>query len=461
LHNLRQIIIYITFIGMESAWLYAVLNAANKAVADRLSVPLLVLTLLISFFLSGSLRFLRWSKPALTALSWGIWPILMLLMIKVQLFPETAFTDTEWLLSIPRAFSHLLVSFEPALMIILSTALLWWLGRRLAYSRADFSAALSEFQFGIAVLVITYFIAYLLNLDQSSSIPIALLFFCLALMGISVSHAQGGAWFNSGRRGQWSIILLFSIGLVLLLGFLVSLIVTPDLVQILINAVKWIWGIIEKIFSFFASLFPKETAPSPVPLPAEPGINAPPDDRMVFSLPEWLGRGFNLVYAVIVVGGIIFAIYRITSDVFKWMRRKASASGGEIESLRGAFRSDLLSWFNRIFSRIFGFIFGSRKKKQARIIRADIASVRQLYFQLLNWAAKKGYPRQKTQTPLEYKNSLDAIIPENQSDLEFITEQYMAARYGYAQTEEENLNMLKRVWEKLKKVDFKKNVETR
>ncbi len=68
--DIKYILIYITILGMEVSWLYAVLNAANKSVADRLSIPLLLLTLLISFGVSKGLSYLKWPKPALTTLSW-------------------------------------------------------------------------------------------------------------------------------------------------------------------------------------------------------------------------------------------------------------------------------------------------------------------------------------------------------------------------------------------------------
>ncbi len=186
---------------MEISWLYALLNAANKSVADRLSIPLLLVILLVSFGISKALQRLHWPKLALTSLSWLIWVIVMLLMIKVQLFPGTDFRDTVWLASIPHAFSQIFTSFEPALLILLSSVVLWWFGRRLAYSKADFSATLTEFQFGLGILIIVFFTAYELNLDQSSSLPVAMTFFSLALIGISISHAQeNNSWLNSWRQ---------------------------------------------------------------------------------------------------------------------------------------------------------------------------------------------------------------------------------------------------------------------
>ncbi len=109
-------------------------------------------------------------------------------------------------------------------------------------------------------------------------------------------------------------------------------------------------------------------------------------------------------YGSILAGGIVlFAIWRITSQIFDWMRRRARNAGGEVESLKGAFRLDFINWFKRILSRIFGIKFGSPAKNKALNIPPETASVRQLYRQFLRWAAERGYPRHKSQTPYEFQ----------------------------------------------------------
>ena len=145
------IFLYCIILGMELSWLYALLNAANKSVNDILSIPLLTVVLLLSCTFSLALRFVKWPRPVLTALSWAIWPVVMLLMVKVQLFPALSIFNTAWLESIPRSLTQIFTRFEPALFILLSTAALWWLGRRWAYLKPGFSGILWEFQFGLVM----------------------------------------------------------------------------------------------------------------------------------------------------------------------------------------------------------------------------------------------------------------------------------------------------------------------
>lgn len=452
--KIRYYVIFLTILGMEISWLYALLNASNKSVADRISIPLLMVILLVSFGISKTLRYLHWPKPALTSLSWLVWAIVMLLMVKIQLFPQTSFGDTAWLMAIPLAFSHIFVSFEPALLIFLSSIALWWFGRRLAYTRADFSATLTEFQFGLGILVIVFFTAYELNLDQSSSIPVAMSFFSLGLIGVSISHAEeNNSWLNSWRQAHWPGMLLVSIGIILLLGLLVSAIVTPDFLKLILKGLAWIWGMIEKFIAFLASLFPQQTQ-EVGPLPAIPATPSAGQGGTI-QFPEWLMPGMRLAWIILAAGLGLLTIWSISSQIFSWMRRRAGNSGGETESLKGAFRLDFINWLKRILSRIFGIKFGLPARNRSLNVPPETASVRQLYRQFLRWAADGGYPRQKSQTPNEFQSTLDNVLPENQGDLDIITRGYINARYGPALPTESELSQLKQKWYTLRKKDIK------
>lgn len=453
--DLKNFFIYITILGMEFSWLYAVLNAANKSVADKLMIPLLMVTLLISFCVSRGLRFSHWPKFTLTLLSWFLWPIIMLLMIKVQLFPDTAFSNSIWLASVPHAFSQILHVFEPALLILISTGVLWWLGRRFAYTTANFSASVTEFQFGLIILALTFFSCYELKLDQSSSLPITLSFFSLALIGISISHSQDNhSWLSSWRQGHWSTMLIVSIIIILLLGLLISIIVTPDFLQLFLNALKWILGQFERFMMWISSLFPQTTPPEP--LPATPTTPMATPDSEVFKLPEWLTTGGRIAWTILFIGLLIAASWQIASQIFKLMRRRAATTGGEVESLKGVFWRDFKNWLKRLISRITGLKFGLKNKGKLKSIPPEIASVRHLYVQFLRWAAEEGHPRKKWQTPAEFRFSLNELLIENKQELDFITQKYIDARYGAALPTQAELNQLKQKWHDLKQVEIRK-----
>ena len=82
----RQGILYVTTIGMEGCWLYALMALLNKQVADgRLSV-LEFWRLSGGFFFNILLRRLRWPRVCILSVSWLAWVVGMLLIVKVQLF---------------------------------------------------------------------------------------------------------------------------------------------------------------------------------------------------------------------------------------------------------------------------------------------------------------------------------------------------------------------------------------
>jgi hypothetical protein len=364
-------------------------------------------------------------------------------MIKVQLFRGTGFTDPGWLLAIPDAFLRIFNSFEPALLILLCSIPLWWLGRRLSSIKPVFGTALIEFQLGLIILSLVFFVSYMLSLDQSISIPVALIFFSLALIGLSITHSQSNSgWFNSQKSGHWSVMLLVSIVLILFTGILVSIIVTPELLQLFLNIIKWIWGLIERVLDFFANLFPQNSTGTPVPVDPAPGMQGQ-EEELKFSLPQWLTSGLRLGWNILVIGFIIVVVWRLGTQLLGWMQRRGSNSGGERESLKGAFKLDILNWIKRILTKLFHIKFGTSAKNKFKNIPPEIASIRQLYSQLLRWSAQKGHPRQISQTPDEFRFMLSKVIPEKETELDYITGEYMRSRYGSSIPSEEELQQLK------------------
>lgn len=441
---------------METCWLYALLSAANKSVDNTLSIPLLLLVLPLSWGVSAALKCLKWPKAIPTVLSWIIWIPLMLLMVKMQLFWSISFSDTAWLSAIPQSLSHIFVDFESPFLILISTAALWWLGRRIAYLRPDFAAAIIETQLGLIILVIVFFTAYELKLEQSGSVMLALIFFFLALLGVSVSHSQGDSWLFSSRKSYWAGIVLVCIGIILALGLLIGFIFNPDLIQIFLKILKWIWTGIERVISWLANLFPSQNAPLPE-MQSFPSLE-PSDSEEIkwFSMPEWLRRAISLVWIIIVSGLLLVAIWRIATQISDWIRRHLPSRGGEVESLKGAFKADLLNLLKKIISTIFKIKFKSRAGDKIKNIPTQVMSVRQLYSQFLYWAAAEGYPRDKSQTPEEYRLKLSQLKPEYEEALGTITHEYMNVRYGSSVPTDAKLNQLREKWQYLRKQGLKK-----
>jgi len=454
----RQGILYIAALGMEGCWLYALISLLNnQAAGGRLSAIGVLLLYPLAFVFNALLQRLRWHRFALRSISWLAWVAGMLLIVKVQLFADLPLSNPEWLLAVPQSIAELIYTFKPELLILLSTGVIWWLGRRLATHKANFTALVSEFQFGLVILVITFLIGSQLSVSIGNAVLIVLTFFLYALAGISVAHAlEGTSWLSGLYQGHWSGLLLISISFILILGLLISSVVTPELLQLVWSGIKWIWAAIMTMIAFLVSLLPaSEPAELPPAMPM-PGIE-PNGGFKPWTMPEAVRSGLRITLGAVFFGLALVALWQISSQIFGWLRRKlASMAGAEFEPLPGAFRADLLALLKRLLSKLFGLrlAFGRRTKSESLL--PGRASVRQIYRQLLRWAAASGYPRDISQTPHEYYYALADVLPEAQGDLDFITQQYVRTRYGASLPTEYELQRLSHSWHRVKQSHLKK-----
>jgi hypothetical protein len=461
-----KVVLYIIIAGIECCWLYALMALLNKPAADeRLSILGILALYPLSFGFNGLLRRLRWPGFFLRIISWIVWALAMLLMVKFQLWGGLAWSDTSWLLAVPRAIAGLFYGFRPELLVLIATGVIWWLGRRLAYAKVNFTTLVSEFQFGLVILVVTFLIASSIEVDIAHPAYLIAAFFLFSLGGMSIAHAREGvSWLSGLNQGHWVGLLLVSISLVLILGFLVSLAVTPDLLQLCLAAIKWVWGLIVKAMAFLASLLPSSGPAEP--LTPVPGVETVPSEEFeLWTMPEAVRTGLGIGWMVLFGGLIVLAIWRISSDIFRWLRRRlASMAGAEYEPLPGAFRADLLSLLKRIGSNLLSLILRFRRGAGREPGFAGVASVRQVYRWLLRWASTGGCPRGMSQTPYEYCSALAGLLPEAQGDLELITQGYVRARYGASLPDEGESARLSQAWHRvrqnrLKRIKRKNNQE--
>lgn len=457
----RQGILYLTTIGMEGCWLYAVIDLLNRKVTGgSLFVPGLLLIYPFSFGYNVILGRIRLRVAFLQSLRWFLWIIVMLLAVKMQLYNELRWLDTSWLIAVPQAISGVINGFKPELLILISTAAIWWLSWRLSSSQGSFAALVSEFQFGLIMLIIIFLIASPLKVELMSPISVVLVFFLFALTGISVAHAmESKSWLSGLYQGHWSGLLLSSIGVIVILGLLVSTLITPDLLHIFWSAIKWvasmIWGLIMMVITFIANLLPEPGPAKMPPMPTMPGVEGSDEEiKFFWTIPESVRRGLNIGWTILISGLIIAALWRISSDIIGLLRRRlAGMAGAELEPLPGAFMADLLGFLKRILFKLL------RIKLPIHIEMGSMftgeASVRQVYRWLLNWASAAGYPRYTSQTPHEYLNLLVGLLPQAQRDLDLITQQYVRARYGILQPSKDELRQLGQSWHRVRQNNLK------
>ena len=236
------------------------------------------------------------------------------------------------------------------------------------------------------------------------------------------------------------------------LGTILSL-VTYIFPALLVVGLIWLWGFIVKGITFIVSLFPQ---PDFTPQEALPGAMTTPVQEPDYSkflvLPEVVRKGLRFGWSILMIGFVLAFFWRISEQIFTWLRARFGTSGNaEYESLSGAFWTDIKSLFQCIFHWLLKILkWPARLRKQKKVEPKEITSIRQLYQQLLRWAAKGGLPRPAFQTAYEYLDVLQAKLPAYQHMLQYVTRKYVSARYGHATPSAAELEQLKQNWQQLR-----------
>jgi hypothetical protein len=453
------ILLYGAVAGLEVSWFWAFLDLLKqKGVGGFLPLVSLLGFYPLSFVFHRLLSGFSCKK----AIPSGglVWAVLTFILGKVNFFPNSGWADPQWLKDFGNALAGAVHGLTPESLVVFSSAVFWGFGCRLAYGRVHFSTLVGEFQFGLAILLTLFLLNAQWELSMNALIPLSLAFFFFALSGIAVSHAsERGSWVSGGYRDRWFAFLLLTIGLILGIGWLISVVINPSLIEFILSllatAGQWVWGWIVKFFIFLSELIPP---PKPVELP--PGtrmgpIKGPTEEPFIlFS--DSVREVIRFIWGIGVLSLILAALWRVSSQVFEWLRRKMGGMReSEVEALPGAFREDLFNFLKKLL-RIFGIRWLFRRGKRSEPLPVGVELVRKTYRQLSAWAAARGQGRKAAQTPYEYLPALLAWLPERGDDFTLITEQYVQTRYSPAIPGKAGLQELQRSWQRIRETRVKK-----
>ncbi|MBN1101980.1 MAG: DUF4129 domain-containing protein [Deltaproteobacteria bacterium] len=465
--------LYITIAGMEFCWLYGALLLVNeRASGPSLAVPGLLGLYLIGFGLHRYLRRLGWGRLYIELLSLTAWMVCLLLLAGYPLYANLRLLDGFWVSDFFRETAPWKGFPSPQFLTLVCGGALWWCGRRVAAIRTDHEIILSEFQFGIALLLILFFMDSQWSLQLPGLLPLTLAFFLFGLLGMSLAHARAGSgWFFSEHRAPWAGFVILSTCIVLAAGLLLSAMMRPDLLQLLVSLAKeaasFVGGLIVKLLSYLIGLFPPPE-PYEVPLSGPPlAVDRDPSFvAKVLRIPESVRKVAGVFVASLWVILFTAALWSLSASILRWLRRRVvGMEGVELESLHGAFLHDL-SALGRFILRRFATLWNLLLRILGRGRKAgtdppEVVSVREVYRRLLRWGAKGGCPRNAAQTPREYLDVLIAWLPERRWEVAFITHQYVQARYSPLRPSRNAVERLNAVWTKLKsfRPGKSKNVE--
>jgi hypothetical protein len=85
-----------------------------------------------------------------------------------------------------------------------------------------------------------------------------------------------------------------------------------------------------------------------------------------------------------------------------------------------------------------------------RTLEPTARTIREMYRALLRWAADRGYPRKKDETPYEFRKRLRARLPLTEPELGIMTDAYTAIRYGRAVPSDADVASVQQTWSQLR-----------
>ena len=378
----------------------------------------------------------------------------MMLLVKLQLYGSLALLDQSWLRAIPAALRQAPYDFQPEVLLFISSIIVWWLSQRLVHLKADFPKLVIEFQFGIPMLITAFIFGSYFAGVLEHAVFIAVAFFVFALSGLSISHAQqtdSSMW--QIYRGRWLGILIACISLVIVLGVLSGSAVNPDFFERILSTAKWAWEAALRAATWVATLLPMSAAAEPSTGIGNLDIPDFTEQRGIFGMSESLRSSLRFALLIFYASLSIFAIWRVSGRVLNWLSgRLASMAGVETESLSGAFRSDVARLVKRILARFLAFFLSYWRGRKAEVLPPELASIQQIYRQMIRWATARGCPRYPTQTAYEYQVSLVNLLPEFHEEFDLITRQFVGIRYGRLVPNKDELCELRQSWQRIRRI---------
>jgi hypothetical protein len=214
--------------------------------------------------------------------------------------------------------------------------------------------------------------------------------------------------------------------------------------MLLLMVIEWVLGLFSLDLGQFGlqlrdALSQFELMEPPPPMPPAEGAGQ-----------AWqiIARGLQLLVAVVLPVVIVCLILLFT---WRRVRQRGSEEGGDEsrESLLsgGAVANSLQSFLQDRLERL-GELTGLVRRfgPGSRFLAA--VSIRRIYGNMVQMATEAGHPRDKTETPYEYLETLHRAFPASEQELTIITEAYVNAHYGEVPDSDEELQRIRDCWER-------------
>ncbi len=266
---------------------------------------------------------------------------------------------------------------------------------------------------------------------------ISILFVIAGLLGLGLALSALIAPEDVARALDWMGVILNMLGRLLytllsILTYLLFLILYP-LVLALVSLAQWLWALLGAVL--------------PLSPPQMPELEHMLErmSKGAMTVPEEL-RWVGLIGLLLLIGlAFALALQRFQIGVEEGIEETR-----EVIFSSNLLRDQLSALWRRWLRRLHGLIpvisnpFLSLEDEihTRRAIRA-------IYQALLAAARGRGWPRRRSQTPIEYRHELGDELTDARDALETITDGYMQARYAWTSPSMAQVERVRRAWEQI------------
>jgi len=397
------------------------------------------------------------------------------LVLRFHILAGSGLRAGDWFLMPFRSMGTVSIKVPLSWVSIMFLIYLWARAIHLANRSLSIEQVGFSFRSGVVILVIISFLVKVFTSLDVSGFVIAYFFF--ALVAVALARVQEVSRLPNSTRvpfsGFWLGSTVGAVAVLVVLGMAVTLFLTGgglvrllrllapllQIVQIVIAAIgtllvmliEWVLGLfsldlgdlgaqLREALSQFQLMEP----PPPMPSPESEG-------QAWLIITRVLQILVTVVLPVLIVSIIV---------LFTWRRlRQRDFQEGNLES-----RESLLST-GALASSLQGFLQDGldRLGELADLVRRfgpgtrflAAVSIRRIYGNVVQMATDAGYPRNKTQTPYEYLQTLHRAFPASEQEFTIITEAYVNAHYGEVPDSHEELQRIRDCWERARAREIK------
>ncbi len=449
--NFRRELRLALLAAMETCWVYAIL----VFIAALMQVPAISspLTLFGAYWIALIVgrelprRKTRW--VILQSLAVLIAAAVLLAIARVELYAEREWLDFGWT---PRYLRALFLAEGFGRAIYVTLAALYVFIRGLGFGSRPLTLWFVGFQFRLGVVVFFFLMiasAVYRPVDVSTGI---LAYFIFSLLSISLARLdEMGSDLHYGPR--WALTLLSGVAIVILLGVGLLQFFTLDAATGFLSLFSPLWYVVEFLLliiaipaSYLASFLVDSLRPLFLGLGQlfqgllRPGQeNEFRDNLNLDQLNNVLSSLVPLLRTVAVLAFFLIAGYFLAKALNRRMS-KLEVDTFEREALES---EDEAALARRAFLP---------KKKPAHRRGGQIAgeTIRRIYAAMIGRAEEAGLPRKVAETPYEFSPRLQNSWQEHSSDVNAITEAYVAVHYAEHEATSEQVERVKEAWGRIK-----------